>query len=1100
MLVRMTEADRPSGSLSINLLGGFGVEGPAPGNALRFQRKRSQALLAMLAISPRRTMPRGKVTAVLWEEDTESAARHRLRQCLFDLRRGLGIGGATAINAGGDKISLASPGLVVDVARFEVCAADGSPAALEEALKLYRGDLLDGFSLAAPAFEEWLRAERERLRSRAVTVMKALLAHHQTVSNIEEAIQVAVRLLAVEPFDEAAHRTLMRLYAESGRRSAALRQYEDCVELLARELGVEPETQTRELFRRLVAESPRLSLSPASVRRGPSPPAQSTKSALVSRSPGESALVGRKDDVAWLEQLTQRARRGQLQLALLFGEAGIGKSRLIDELASRVRRHARVLLGRSREGEDMLPFAPWVEALRPALTRDLVDRLPAVTRTDLTRLFVEFAGENVPPSTSVDDGLRIFEAVARLLRELSASRPLVIVLEDLHWCDDMTVRLLRFLARRLEGRRLLLVGTARPEDLVEKLERTVYLDILRGDPSSVSRSLAPLHRDEVKELFSTIAGRTDSPSAVLVDRVWAVSEGNPFVVVECARAVRERHAHEENALLDLPDGVRTLTARSLAKLSDRASRLADVAAVIGRDVDVKVLQHAAGVTEHEIADSLEELVRRRVLREVEGRFDFGHDRIREVVYGRLIQPRRALLHRQVGHAIEGLYAANLAPHVVTLAAHYRHAEDWPRACRYHAEAGFAALERGASREALACFDYALDTLSRLPDTEEWRELDVRVRLEIFGASLSGGSYEGGRTHLLHAERVAKTLPDSRWEGRVAVLTASCMRSVGELEQALNFGRKGLRIAVDTGDRSLEIFAKYTLTAIENNVGDFRRALELVEPIISEPDLRWDETYAINWLDSLAARARYWAAFSYIQVGEFDKARRVIDDGLRLLDIQTDVLQNQALLLHITHGRLLNAIGDFDGAVRAYDKGFAAYRDECHGNFYGPLAWGRALAYALAGRVRESLEQFETAEAVALRHGSRPFAGMWFLHLGRALLAADRLDEASDIAHKVLGITSKNCNGPGEAGALGLLGEVAMRRDPLPTDEMENYVVRALALAERMEMRPLAARCHLRLAWLCSRLGRTDAARHRVAAKSLLEQMGQPRSLDAAGVH
>jgi tetratricopeptide (TPR) repeat protein len=990
--------------------------------------------------------------------------------------------------------------VVVDTVRFEHQVACGTPEALQEAVALYHGELLEGFSVNEPTFEDWVRTERERLRSKAIDAMNKVLAHNRRQKAFDHAIQVGIRLLALEPFDEAVHRTMMALYAETGRRSAALQQYEHCVEVLSRELNTEPEAETRELYRRLVAE--RSTKTAAISRPQPKPTSRVRRAQGPDRPPAATPLIGREADLGSLDTLWRHAQQGRPQLALIEGEAGIGKSRLVDELATRAQRRSDAfLLGRGREGEDVLPLAPWVEALRPVLSKPLLGQLAPVTRLDLARLFPEIGDGPSPPPSGIEEGPRIFEAVANLLRLLATEQAVILVIEDLHWCDDMTVRLLRFLPRRLEGQPVLLMGTARPEDLADAPHRTAPLDVLRRDPSCAARTLSPLSRVDVRDLFLALASRADAPSEALVDRVWAISEGNPFVVVECARAVRELPPRDRVRVLDLPEGVRTLTTRSLARLSEGASRLADVAAVIGRDVDVRVLQHAACVTQGELADGLEELVRRRILRTLDGRFDFGHDRIREVAYGRLIEPRRVLLHQRIGEAIEAVYGANLAQHYAILATHYREAGDWPRACRYHAHAGFAARDRGAMSEALACFEFALDALSRVPNTEEWRELDVRLRLAINNAGMLSGSYERGRPHLLHAERVAKTLADPRWEGRVARAICSCIRAGGESEAALTFGRKALRIAVDTGDRPLEVAAKSILATSEFQFGNFRQALEHIEPLISEPGSSWgDRGDIVARPEASPTLSRYWTVLCCIQLGEFDRARRLVYEGLRLLDFEADVLHTRALFLHITHGRLLNAVGDFEGAIRAYESGVAMYREDCHGNFYGPLAWGLGLAYALAGRVRDSLEQFERAEAVALRLGSNSFAGTRLLHLGRALVAADQLDDASDTARKALSVSTKNGERPGEAGALGLLAEVAMDRDPLAADEMENHLLSALALAEPLEMLPLVARCHLRLGWLYSKMGRADGAAHCAAAESLLGRMGRPRSLDAAGVY
>src|SRR5262245_16493605 len=206
----MTRVFKRPGSLFINLLGGFHLAGPREGIPLILQRKKTRALLAKLAICPDQSLPRGKLTAFLWEEESERAARHGLRQCLLDLRHTLAKARIRAIRAEGEVIRLEPSRIVVDVVRFERCAVQRTPAALEEALALYRGDFLAGFSFSVPAFEDWVRIERERLRSLAVTVMRRMLAHHLRDKATEAAVQLALRLLTLEPFDETVHRELMR--------------------------------------------------------------------------------------------------------------------------------------------------------------------------------------------------------------------------------------------------------------------------------------------------------------------------------------------------------------------------------------------------------------------------------------------------------------------------------------------------------------------------------------------------------------------------------------------------------------------------------------------------------------------------------------------------------------------------------------------------------------------------------------------------------------------------------------------------------------------------------------------------------------------------
>lgn len=179
---------------------------------------------------------------------------------------------------------------------------------------------------------------------------------------------------------------------------------------------------------------------------------------------------------------------------------------------------------------------------------------------------------------------------------------------------------------------------------------------------------------------------------------------------------------------------------------------------------------------------------------------------------------------------------------------------------------------------------------------------------------------------------------------------------------------------------------------------------------------------------------------------------------------------------------------------------AIYWEDCHRHHYRPLSWGLGLAYALAGRVGDGLDLLERAAASERRIASVAFSEMLLLHLSRALIAAGRLDDASRAAQEALSWAVEHGDQGAIAGAHGLHGEVARLREPAAHEEMERHLTESLRRAEALEMRPLAARCHLRLAWLYERIGSPDRERHEAAAQSLLAQMGGPRSLDAAGVH
>jgi DNA-binding SARP family transcriptional activator len=219
----------------------------AGGEPLTFPARKVRALFAYLAACGDRSHPRSKLAALLWSDRAEDEARANLRKALSRLRLTLPREARDCILSQGDRVALRRDGLAVDLLLFERLAAEGTPETLERAATLYRGQFLDGFADCGEAFEEWLGAERRRLDETLHEVLHRLLEHLVVTGAIERAIQVALRLIALDPLQEAVHRTLIRLYMYQDRAGAALAQYRRCRELLSQELGVAPAPETERL-------------------------------------------------------------------------------------------------------------------------------------------------------------------------------------------------------------------------------------------------------------------------------------------------------------------------------------------------------------------------------------------------------------------------------------------------------------------------------------------------------------------------------------------------------------------------------------------------------------------------------------------------------------------------------------------------------------------------------------------------------------------------------------------------------------------------------------------------------------------------------------
>jgi TolB-like protein/Tfp pilus assembly protein PilF len=232
-------------TLHISLLGEFEAR-LGTGEVLALKGRKTQALVAYLALAPGERRTRDELIALLWGDRGEQQARSSLRQSLSELRKSLGDAGDSLLVAERDAVSLDADAIDVDVTEFKRLIDDGTPTALERAAELYRGELLDGIGVHDAAFEDWLREARGRLSERACEALSRLL-DHQAAEDSERAIATARRLLALDPLRESTHRVLMRLYAEAGDRPMAIKQYHACRDVLAAELGLLPEPETEEL-------------------------------------------------------------------------------------------------------------------------------------------------------------------------------------------------------------------------------------------------------------------------------------------------------------------------------------------------------------------------------------------------------------------------------------------------------------------------------------------------------------------------------------------------------------------------------------------------------------------------------------------------------------------------------------------------------------------------------------------------------------------------------------------------------------------------------------------------------------------------------------
>jgi DNA-binding SARP family transcriptional activator len=1075
---------RDTTPIQLKLLGGFDAR-LSGGHALAIASRKAQALLAYLAVPAGRRVGRETLTTLLWGETDETAARNNLRQTLFALRRALGDVAADVLVIEGDAVALGA-GVRVDVADFERGAADRDVEAVAAAVELYRGDLLEGLPGTDPAFEEWLLAERDRLRGLLRGALGRLAAHHARTGHEAAAVDWTQRLLTLDPLDESAHRQLMRLHAEQGRHAAALRQYQLCLEVLRRELGVEPDEETRVLYRRLLR------------RRQPAPREEPPAGEPT---PPAMPMMGRDAELSRLDEALDAAWRGEGQVVAVLGEAGIGKSRLVAELGvDAARRGGRVIVGACYEPERSLPLHAWVSAVRGDGLLDAanVKTLPRGLRLELARWFPELEPDARPAASTEDNTHHLFEALARLLLDAARERPLVIVLEDLHWSDVMSVRFLSFLAHRIERARVLVAFTAREDEAAEAPMLGALATRLDREGRLIRLALRPLERRDTDGLVRALtASRTEAAVlAGLGEDVWAASEGNPFVAVELVQAWLERGT--SGAGVAVPRRVQDLITARLDQLGDAAHEMTMTAAVMAGQIDFALLAPATGLSEAAAADTLEELVRRRVLHGVGERFAFVHERVRGVVYERLLPPRRRLLHRRVAEAAEALYAGELDAHAAVIGYHYRAAEAWDRAVEHLRRAGKQAYRRGAHREAATSFEQAIAAADRLRPSDETRRLGIELRFDLRYALFPLADLEVVGPHLHTAERLAIELGDQAQLGRAAAFLGHYYYWwTSDLARGAEYTRRALAIARELGDLALESSAALSLGIILYTSGRYREAAVLYREVLAAGH------------DGVAAQRAGQPGLTTLQVGaylcvcladlgEFDEGYAVAERVMAL----ANEMPHPFSLMHACMAWCSVAVrrGDFARVadVEAWYRGV----QEAPTEVWQIAEWWLAYGRALSGDPAAALPSLQSiAEAPRPTDASvtrpvvvRPRVTAW---LGEAYLLAGREQDAALMAAQATELAREWHQAGAEAWAHRLQGDIAAHRSPPDVAEAEAAYARALALARAEAMRPLEGHCQLGLGRLYARVGRPEARRALTDAAALFEALGMGHWLGQA---
>ena len=749
---------------------------------------------------------------------------------------------------------------------------------------------------------------------------------------------------------------------------------------------------------------------------------------------GLTRFIGRGAELEQLRAALERARAGRGQVVAIVGEPGVGKSRLVLEVAHSHRTDGWLVLEASAVSYGKAaPFMPVVELLKTYLGIE--------ERDDARRVREKLAGKLL----TLDDALRptlpalqalldvpvddpawkslgadqqrrsAIDGLRHLWLRESAAQPLLVILEDLHWVDADTQALLESLVESLPSHALMLLVNYRPEYQHGWGGKTYYEQI----------RLDPLAATSAEALVEALLGRDDS-LAPLTSLLIARAQGNPFFLEESVRALEEtgvlageRGAHrlvKAVQVVQLPETVQAILASRIDRLAPEDKSLLQSASVVGKDVPLVLLQVIARLNERELSAGLarlqsgEFIYETKLLPQVE--YTFKHTLTHEVAYASLLQEHRRALHAELVDAIERLFPGAVAEHRDRLVHHAFRGEVWSKAITY-------------LRDLIA----------------------VATPAEIDSVMGSGQESAG----------------QLWWRG--------------EYEHAIRTSERDLQVAASFSNFSMRVIGSCRLAQAHHAVGNYERAADIFRQVLAalQGDLA-RERFEMAALPSVWARS--WLAWTLAELGEFDEGAAVGEEGLAIaLSAEHVYSRFQAFfglgILHLIRGRP-------ESAIPPLEQGVVLARVENVSFFLPFITAPLGAAYALAGRVDAGIGLLEQAIEQAGSMGLVATQSLRLAWLAEAHLMAGRLEPARNHAQRALQLAEDRRERGRVADVQRLLADIEAEKADSDGSAAATAYRGALEAAQTLQMRPVVARCLLGLGCLSRRMGRRDDARRDVA--------------------